>query len=51
MDVRLVTLGTPRVHLGEEELTSLPGKPVSFGVLVYLAQDIPLVLHEAEEVK
>jgi serine/threonine protein kinase/DNA-binding SARP family transcriptional activator len=37
MGVRLTTLGTPRVLLGEEELTSLPRKPVSFGLLVFLA--------------
>lgn len=37
MTLRLTTLGTPNVLLGEEELTSLPGKPVTFGLLVYLA--------------
>ncbi len=37
MDIRLTTLGTPAVHLGQREITSLPGKPVSFGVFVFLA--------------
>ena len=37
MTLRLTTLGHPSVILGEEELTSLPGKPVTFGLLVFLA--------------
>jgi len=37
MTVRLTTLGAPRVFLGEEELPSLPGKPVTFGLLVFLS--------------
>jgi len=37
MSLRLTTLGRPSVTLGKTELTSLPGKPVAFGVLVYLA--------------
>ena len=37
MTLRLKTLGHPSVILGEEELTSLPGKPVTFGLLVFLA--------------
>ena len=36
MTLRLTTLGTPSVLLDEEELTSLPGKPVTFGLLVFL---------------
>jgi DNA-binding SARP family transcriptional activator len=37
MTLRMTTLGNPSVLLGEEELTSLPGKPVTFGLLVFLA--------------
>ncbi len=37
MTLRLKTLGPPGVFLGEEELPSLPGKPVTFGLLVFLA--------------
>lgn len=37
MTLRLKTLGHPSVFLGEEELPSLPGKPVTFGLLVFLA--------------
>jgi len=36
MDVRLTTLGTPSVQVGSTLHPSLPGKPVSFGLLVYL---------------
>ena len=39
MDVRLTTLGNPSVHLGEEALPSLPGKPISFGLLVFLGME------------
>ena len=37
MPVRLTTLGGPRVSLDGEGLPSLPRKPVTFGLLVYLA--------------
>ena len=37
MEIRISTLGTTGVVRDGEELTSLPGKPVSFGLLVYLA--------------
>ena len=37
MILRLMTLGNPSVFLGEEDLTSLPGRPVTFGLLVFLA--------------
>ncbi len=37
MTLRLKTLGLPSVTLDDEELTALPGKPVTFGVLVFLA--------------
>lgn len=37
MTVRLTTLGHPSVSLHGEELTSLPGKPVTFGLFVFLA--------------
>jgi serine/threonine protein kinase/DNA-binding SARP family transcriptional activator len=37
MEIRLSTLGTTGVVRDGEELTSLPGKPVTFGLLVYLA--------------
>ncbi len=37
MTVRLNTLGHPSVFLGGEQLPALPGKPVTFGLLVYLA--------------
>jgi serine/threonine protein kinase/DNA-binding SARP family transcriptional activator len=37
MALRLKTLGHPSVFLAEEELSSLPGKPVTFGLLVFLA--------------
>jgi len=37
MEIRLSTLGTAAVVRDGEELTSLPGKPVTFGLLVYLA--------------
>ncbi len=37
MTLRLKTLGHPSVFLGEEELATLPGKPVTFGLLVFLA--------------
>ena len=37
MTLRLTTLGHPGVLLDEEDLSSLPGKPVTFGLLVYLA--------------
>ena len=37
MSVRLTTLGSPRVSLAGEEIPSLPRKPVTFGLLVYLA--------------
>ena len=37
MTVRIITLGHPRAFLDEDELSSLPGKPVTFGLLVFLA--------------
>ncbi len=37
MTLRLTTLGNPSAFLGPEEFTSLPGKPVTFGLLVFLA--------------
>ncbi len=37
MDVRLKTLGTPSVTVNGEEIRTLPGKPVVFGLLVFLA--------------
>jgi len=37
MTVRLTTLGHPSVSLHGEELTSLPRKPVTFGLFVFLA--------------
>lgn len=37
MALRLTTLGNPSAFLGPEEFTSLPGKPVTFGLLVFLA--------------
>jgi serine/threonine protein kinase/DNA-binding SARP family transcriptional activator len=37
MSLRLTTLGTPSVLLDGEEIPSLPGKPVTFGLLVFLA--------------
>ncbi|MFH1764063.1 MAG: BTAD domain-containing putative transcriptional regulator [Gemmatimonadota bacterium] len=37
MTLRLTTLGHPSAFLGPEEITSLPGKPVTFGLLVFLA--------------
>lgn len=39
MDVRLTTLGTPGVQVGATSRPSLPGKPVSFGLLVYLGAE------------
>jgi len=36
MILRLTTLGNPRVLLNGEDLPSLPGKPVTFGLLVFL---------------
>jgi serine/threonine protein kinase/DNA-binding SARP family transcriptional activator len=39
MTLRLKTLGHPSVFLAEEELSSLPGKPVTFGLLVFLATE------------
>jgi DNA-binding SARP family transcriptional activator len=37
MDVRLTTLGTPSVVVNGEECKPLPGKPLSFSFLVFLA--------------
>lgn len=37
MTLRLTTLGHPSVTLGSDEITSLPGKPVAFGLFVFLA--------------
>ena len=37
MTVRLTTLGRPRAFLDERELATLPGRPVTFGLLVFLA--------------
>ena len=39
MDVWLTTLGNPGVRVGEAELSALPGKPVTFGLLVHLAME------------
>ena len=39
MDVWLTTLGNPSVRVGEAELSALPGKPVTFGLLVHLAME------------
>jgi DNA-binding SARP family transcriptional activator len=36
MEVQLDTLGTTSVRLGETAIPSLPGKPMSFGLLVFL---------------
>jgi len=37
MTIRLTTLGHPRVALGDLDLSTLPGKPVTFGVFVFMA--------------
>jgi len=36
MTLRLTTLGHPSVTLDSDEVTSLPGKPVAFGLFVFL---------------
>lgn len=39
MDVRLTTLGAPSVSVGAVVCPSLPGRPISFGLLVFLGME------------